>query len=177
MSAPVIHICGWPGSGKRTIALHLRDRIGARLIDNHLILNPASALFDRGTVERSRLREELRAVTYRAAESLPADTPLILTDALASSDAGTNLIEPTKALAAARGAPLWPVILGISNEENRRRLCDPARDGTGKLVDPAILDDLRQTHSLLRLPGVWDLDVTHLEASEAAARIADHVGL
>ncbi|MEJ6391722.1 hypothetical protein V8J82_00560 [Gymnodinialimonas sp. 2305UL16-5] len=167
-AAPVIHITGWPGSGKRTIAMHLRDRIGARLIDNHLILNPASALFERGTPDRSALRERLRAVMYEAALGLPADVPLILTDALAETDAKGPLIEPTIQLAKDRGAQLVPFVLRIDPEENMRRLTDPARDGTGKLTDAAMLRDLHATHRLLRLPGGLDLDVTDLSAGAAA---------
>lgn len=172
---PVIHLCGWPGCGKRTIAARLRDLIGARLLDNHLILNPASALFERGTPERSALRERLRAVLYEAALDVAPEIPLILTDALASTDAGSPLIEPTKALVKARRAQLVPFVLSIDEAENIRRLTNSARDGTGKLTDAAVLQDLRGRHDLLRLPGAVDLDVTQLTAQEAAEWIAETV--
>ena len=171
MSAPIIHIGGWPGSGKRTIAVHLRDRIGARLIDNHLILNPASALFARGTPERAALRERLRAVMYDAALLLPADVPLILTDALAESDRHSKLVTPTLTLAKARGADLLPFVFNISPAENLRRLTDPARRDTGKLTDAAVLTDLRDKHRLLQLPGTQTIDVTDLSPAQAAAEI------
>lgn len=176
MSAPLIHICGWPGCGKRTIAAILRDRIGARLIDNHLILNPASALFERGTPDRSALRKRIRAVLYEAAVGLPPEVPLILTDALAQSDAGTDLIDRSLALARAREAEFVPILLTISEAENIRRLEDPARLGSGKLMDPSILRDQRKRHEVLRLPGVWEVDVTDLSAQDAADQIATRLG-
>ena len=111
--APVVHICGWPGCGKRTIGRIVAARMGARLIDNHLVLNPASALFERGTPERSRLRERMRAVIHEAALDLPTDIPLVLTDALASSDADHPVATSTLAFARAREAVLVPVVLNI----------------------------------------------------------------
>ncbi len=173
--APVIHICGWPGSGKRTIAMELRDQIGARLIDNHLILNPASALFDRGTAQRSALRERLRAVIYDAALGLPKDVPIILTDAVAQTDAESPLVVPMLDFVAARCAQLIPFVLAIEANENRRRLSDPARIGSGKLTDADVLDDLRSRHSLLHLPEARVLDVTHLTANAAACALAAEI--
>lgn len=41
------HINGWPGTGKRTIGKLVAGRIGGRLLDNHVMLNPAEALFER----------------------------------------------------------------------------------------------------------------------------------
>lgn len=149
--------------------------IGARLIDNHLILTPANALFEREVPEHIALRAALRAVLYQAAEALPPDVPLILTDALAQSDAGSDLIEPSLALAHKRGARFVPVLLTISEDENLRRVADPSRTGIGKLTDRAILQDLRLRHELLRLPGVRELDVTDLSAAQAATRIAEMI--
>ncbi|MGB3556871.1 MAG: AAA family ATPase [Jannaschia sp.] len=170
-AAPVVHICGWPGSGKRTIGKALCRRIGGRLIDNHLILDAAAALFKRGTRESSDLRETLRQVLYDAARTLPAEVPLILTDALSDSATDRPLIEPTLELARDRRARLVPIVLTVEIAENRRRLLDPARKDTGKLTDPAILDDLRRCHRLLHLEGAGTLDVTALSAEAAAIRI------
>ncbi|CTQ51158.1 hypothetical protein [Jannaschia donghaensis] len=170
-SAPVIHICGWPGSGKRAIARLLRDRIGGRLLDNHLILDPASALFARGTPERATLRDDLRRMLYDAALSLPADVPLILTDALAQTDRHSSLVEPTLRLVRRRRAALMAFVLQIELAENRRRLSDPARHDGYKLTDTATLDDLRTRHALLHLPGARTIDVTTLSAAQAAKRI------
>ena len=173
MSAPLIHICGWPGSGKRTIARHLADLIGGKVIHNHLMLDPAGALFDRGTPDHSVLREEVRGVIYRAALTMPPDVPLIVTDALAASDAVSPLITSTLTLAVQRDSDVIPIVLDISAAENARRLTDPSRIGSGKLTDRAVLQSLRDAHALLHLPGAIVFDVTDLSAEQAAHLIAD----
>ncbi|MGP6085961.1 AAA family ATPase [Antarctobacter jejuensis] len=171
MSAPVIHICGWAGCGKATIGRVLARRLGGRLIDNHLMIDPAAALFERGTPGFVALRAEVRRVIHAAARDLPGDVPLIVTDALADSDGDRALFGLTQELAKARGAELCAVTLMIDAEENRRRLVDPAREGGSKLTDPAVLDQLRATHRLLRPEGAVSVDVTTLSPEAAASAI------
>ena len=67
MTGPVIHICSWPGAGKATIGRILARRLGGRLIDNHLALDPASALFDRSDPRHRPLRARLRSTIDAAA--------------------------------------------------------------------------------------------------------------
>ncbi|MEM9551554.1 MAG: AAA family ATPase [Pseudomonadota bacterium] len=179
MTAPVIHICGWPGSGKATIGRVLARRMGGRLIENHLMIDPAAALFERGTPAFDNLRAAVRAAILDAAETLPPEISLIVTDALAASEADRALFAPTVTLARSRGATLVAVTLEISADENRRRLLDPARSGRSKLQDPDVLDGLRHEHELLRPEGAVPLDVTTLSATEAAVaieRIAERAG-
>ena len=168
MTAPVLHINGWPGTGKATIGRILAARLGGRLIDNHLMLDPAGALFGRGDPRHARLRTDIRDLIHAAALTLPDDVPLIVTDALASTD--DALFAPTRALAQARGAPLICFILDITSEENRARLTDPRRTGS-KLTDVSILDDLRTRHELLQPDGAIALDVTNQSPDDAATLI------
>lgn len=168
MKAPIIHINGWPGTGKATIGRILAARLGGRLIDNHLMLDPAGALFDRGDPRHAQLRADIRDLIHAAALTLPADVPLIVTDALASMDEA--LFAPTRALAQARGAPLICFILDITPEENRARLTDPRRTGS-KLTDVSILNDLRTRHEPLRPDGAVALDVTNQSPDDAATLI------
>lgn len=42
----IVHLDGRPGSGKRTIGAILAARSGARLLDVHVMLNPAEAPFE-----------------------------------------------------------------------------------------------------------------------------------
>ncbi|MEM7490792.1 MAG: nucleoside kinase, partial [Pseudomonadota bacterium] len=127
MTAPVIHLNGWPGCGKRTFGRVLADRIGGRLIDNHLILDPAVALFPRRSPEAAALREAVRDVVHGAALTLPNNIPLVLTDALSEDD--HHLAVPSIAFAARRGAPFLPVLLDLDAGENARRLTAPERFG------------------------------------------------
>ena len=173
MNAPIVHINGWPGCGKLTIARALRDRIGACLIRNHLILDPASALFERGTEARAALRERLRDVIYEAAADLPEDRPIIVTDALAETDRTGPLFEKTASLAARTNRPLRAVVLDIAEDENVARLMSAERYGTSKLTEPDTLRTLRVQHELMHLPGAPRFDVTALAPDEAAGRIAE----
>ncbi|WP_417523876.1 AAA family ATPase [Marinovum sp.] len=177
MTAPVIHLCGWPGSGKATIGRCLAAALGGRLIDNHLMLDPASALFDRSDPRHARLREGLRRAIYDAARGLPEDVALVVTDALAETERDRQLFAPTEALAQARGAPLLAVTLAISPEENLRRLTDPPRQARSKLTDPDVLTSLRADHRLLRPAGAITVDVTDLSAEEAATAILGALSL
>ena len=173
MNATVVHINGWPGCGKLTIGRALRDRIGACLVHNHLFPHRASALFERGTKARAALRGRLRDMLCKAARDLPADRPIIVTDALAETDRHGALFDKTVRLAEATSRTLRAVVLDISADENIRRLTSPARAGISKLRDPVVLRDLRARHELMHLLGALKLDVTQMPAATAADGIAE----
>jgi hypothetical protein len=109
----VVHINGWPGSGKRTIGAIIAGRIGGRL----------------------------------------------------------------RQLAIRRNARLLSVVLGISSEENIRRLVTPCRSKHRKLTRPEVLRQQRERYRLLRPAEVevFDLDVTQLTAGKAAAQILEQL--
>lgn len=168
---PVIHICGWPGAGKYTIGSELARKLNGRLLDNHLILDPASALFERRSPMHFAMRADVRAVINRYARDLPKEVSLILTDALAETDEDRALFAPTEALAKARQVPLFAVTLKLSLEENIKRLTNPARAARAKLMQTEVLVQIRQDKELLRPDGAIEIDVTDLSAEEAAERI------
>lgn len=175
-AAPVIHIGGWPGSGKCTIGKALTAICGGRLLDNHIFLDAARAVFDRGTPDCARLREEVRAVILNAALELPKRVPVILTDALSDSEEDLVLFQPTLEFAAQRNARLYTIILQVDEAENLARLTHPDR-GRFKLTEPDVLTDLRMRLTLLEPEGAYRLDVTDLTAEAAALRIAAHCGV
>ncbi|MEM7711530.1 MAG: nucleoside kinase [Pseudomonadota bacterium] len=175
MTAPVIHVNGWPGCGKRTIARALTERIKGRLLDNHLILDPAIALFARGTSEQKALREAIRGLLYEAVLTLPAEVPIVLTDALSEDD--HDLVAPAIDLAERRGAPFRPILLDLDGPDNARRLTASDRRGTGKRMDPAVLYKIRAEERLLHLPDAVEIDATALSAEAAADRIVSSLAL
>lgn len=175
--APVIHLNGYPGCGKQTIGRVLARQIGGRLLHNHLALDAARALFGRGTPGHGALRAEITAALCRAALGLPPEVPLVVTNALADSEDDRALMAPFEALAEARGAPFRMVTLAVSEAENRRRLCDPARQGGAKLRDPGVLEGLRRAHPLLSRPGAVRLEITALSPEAAAAAIIGALAL
>ncbi|WP_170324753.1 nucleoside kinase [Ruegeria arenilitoris] len=168
-----IHIVGWPGSGKRTIGTALVEMIGGRLIDNHLMLNPASALFDRADPRHAALRRSLRHSVYEAALTLSPDVPIVFTDALEECPEDRALIAPTLDFVRQRSGRFQPFMLRLSEAENQRRLCDPERQGRGKLMDPGVLSAYRRDLTLLRLDGVIEIPVVNLSPNEAARAIVN----
>jgi len=174
-AAPVIHIGGWPGAGKRTIGRLVADRLKGRCIDNHIMLDAARAIYPRGTDGSSVLREEVRAVVLRHAAALPRDVPIVFTDALADEPEAQPLFQPTVDIAETRKAPLHCFVLDLSLDENLRRLTDPARTGAAKLKDPEVLKSIRAKDRLFVPDGATQLDVSSLSADTAAQAICDRV--
>lgn len=174
----VLHINGWPGSGKRTIGGIVAEKIGGRLLDNHVMLNPAEALFERGDPLHASLRNAVREVTLDHAERLEPGVSIVLTDALSEDDADTASFEHYRRLAENRSARLVSVVLDIAPEENARRLVSPGRNDALKLTSTEVLEATRSRYRLLRPSGieVIDLDVTELSAAEAAGEIIDLLG-
>lgn len=173
-SAPILHINGWAGSGKRTIAAALAAQTGARLIDNHALLNPVQALYDRDSPRAPGFRQALRDLIFAELRTLPDDTKLIFTDALADDTYCRGLFDDVRSLATDKCASLTSVILEIEASENIRRLTDTARAPLRKLRDPDVLHHLRQTEQLLEGPAdqTLHLDVTTLSAQDAADTLA-----
>src|SRR5262245_4720067 len=169
----IIHINGWPGCGKLTIARLLAERLDGKLLDNHTLLNPAEALFERTDPLHASLRREVRASVLGHAARLAPGVRLILTDALADDAADHKFFDDYRTLAAKRAAHLVAVVLDCERDENVRRLTAAGRAESNKLTNPDFLDHLRATYTLLRPQGVdlIEIDVSALSAEEAAACI------
>ncbi|WDZ77395.1 AAA family ATPase [Ensifer adhaerens] len=173
----VVHINGWPGSGKLTIARHLAERLGARLADNHTLINPAEALFERGNPLYRSLRAAIRESVFEHLVKASAEQSFVFTDALSDDAADARAFQDCAELARRRGARFVAVVMDCDVEENLKRLTRAGRSKQHKLTDPAILLDLRAKHRLLRGNGdaVIEIDVTRLGANEAADLIADGI--
>lgn len=170
----IIHINGWPGSGKLTIARELATLLDARLLDNHTIINPAEALFERRDPLNRSLRKALRETIFAHVVQMKP-VMLLLTDAISDDAFDSALFEEYRALAAKRGAALVSIVLECSPEQNAERLVAAGRAERRKLTNPAILASLRASHRLLRPAGVplVELDVSELSPAEAAAILAE----
>ena len=169
----VLHVNGWPGCGKLTIARRIASAIGGRLLDNHTLLNPAAALFDRAAPEFTELRRELKRLVFEYALKLAPQIPLVLTDALADIPSDRAVFDGYRELARARGAELVCVVLDCSHEENARRIVAPGRSEQYKLASGSALAELRRQYTLLRAPDLETIecDVTTLDPDAAAAAI------
>ncbi len=177
MSGPIIHINGWPGTGKLTIARELSRLIGARLLDNHSVLDPAHALFDRRDPLHHSLRRALRSAIFDHLRRMELQTALIFTDALSDDVHDSAVFDEYRQLAAERAAPFVAVVLDIDAERNLERLTAAGRAERHKLTNPKILAALRANHRLLRaaeLPLV-ELDVSELAPAEAAGILSQRI--
>jgi chloramphenicol 3-O-phosphotransferase len=80
---------GFPGVGKLTIARALQSRLTnaeTRLIDNHLIIDPAEAVHPGRGLQHKRLRDKLRRVIFDELKTVPEqDTVLIMTCSLGAN--------------------------------------------------------------------------------------------
>jgi len=170
----IVHINGWPGCGKLTIARQLAKHLGARLIDNHTLINPAECLFARNDANYWPLRKAVRALAFEYAARLAPGTHLVLTDALADIASDRAVFDDCLELASQRGAKLIAVVLECEEEENLRRLRAAGRVELLKLTNGEVLRDLRAKYRLLRPTDVTciELDVSALSAAEAAAAIS-----
>jgi len=173
----VLHINGWPGCGKLTIARIVAARLNARLLDNHTLLNPAEALFTRDDPLHRALRKSLRETIFRFVAQVPPGVPIVFTDALADDAGDAAMFDEYRELARGRSARLVSAVLDCDLEENVRRLTTAGRAERMKLTRPAVLTALRNRYRLLKPGGVAliEIDVTSLAAEQAAAELVNRL--
>jgi thymidylate kinase len=93
---PIIHINGYPGTGKLTVAQILTSHVvstNLKLIHNHLLINPADAVLHRTQPGYQSLRRALRAaiLTSLATEPATFDTTYLFTDFQTSNEQGASV--------------------------------------------------------------------------------------
>jgi predicted kinase len=175
----IVHINGWPGTGKLTIARILARKLSARLLDNHTLMNPAEALFSRRDPLYASLRSEIRRSAFEHIARAAAGERFVFIDALADDDRDRATFSSYRDLAVARGARLIAVVIDCDPEENLKRLVAAGRAEARKLTDPNVLKDLRARHRLLRgeADHLIEFDVTVLSPDAAAAEILNTIGI
>ena len=141
----IVHLNGWPGVGKLTVATILADRLGARLIDNHLLHDVAIRCAGIDDPARWPLYEAVRAAAYQVLAERPRSEILVMTNALCAGaprecEAWRHVVD----LAEARAAPL--VLVLLERLENPLIVTSVPRvdvqlDRRLALSDDAIVDD------------------------------------
>ena len=173
----IIHLNGWPGSGKLTVARVVARMLQARLLDNHTLHDVAGRLCDRHPREYWELYYQVRDVAYKRVRALPSHELIVMTNALTiESDREREAWAAVKALALDRNVPLAAVTLQCSLEENVRRITSEGRHH-GKLTDPAPLIEWRAALTLLTDGSVPSLtiDNTNLSPDQVATDIVGFV--
>lgn len=146
----IIHINGFPGVGKLTVAQLLAERLNARLIDNHSLINAARVPWEHGTDEYIELLRRIAAEVYADLAKQPKDEIQIFTNALANEYApDPSRFKAIQELAARRGVPFVPVLLECDYDENVKRLCVESRADKQKLRDVDVLKDIYANYTRL----------------------------
>lgn len=185
----VVHLLGYPGTGKRTIAeamvgLVPRDDQRLVMVDNHLTSQAILSALDSDGEGRLDPRvwdhvSDMRPPVFAAiAELAPPGRSYVFTN-YATTDKVPETIERTQRLADERSSRYVPVILHCEVGELRRRVVEPDRVRHRKLRNPDVVAEDVASRVLVRPDSrhLLDLDVTHLSPAEAARRILAHAGL
>jgi hypothetical protein len=183
----VVHLLGYPGTGKRTVGAALvglvpRDDRRFVLVDNHLTGNAVLAALDSDPFGRKDPRvwdhiDALRVHVLAAIEELaPPGWSYVFTNYV-TEDAPARTIPRLQELAVRRASPYVPVVLHCAEDEHRRRVAAPGRAARHKWIVPdEVMADVA-TRVLVRpdSPHLLDLDVTELSPQGAAERVLAHV--
>ncbi|KAL8946245.1 MAG: hypothetical protein Q9222_007335 [Ikaeria aurantiellina] len=179
MAPPFIYINGYPAVGKFTVGKELVKSLpNAKFLDNHLLIDPVAAVYERSMPEYQGLRKLVRKDipdSIANSESLK-DVTWIFTDSQSSDKVGVAAVEDYINVARTRGSRLISIILTCSQTENIRRLGAESR-GKTKLTDVNVLRWIRYKEDLYRFGGDAELemDVTDLSAAAAAEKILNFV--
>ncbi|KAL8762088.1 MAG: hypothetical protein Q9184_001860 [Pyrenodesmia sp. 2 TL-2023] len=158
------------------VRLHLLPNV--KLLDNHRLIDPVAAVYERDMPEYQGLRKHLRKGildSIATSESLK-DVTWIFTDSQSSDAVGSAAVADYIHAAHTKGSQLISVILTCAEDENSRRVKSEQRGGT-KLHDVDVLLGIRRTEDLYRFGGKaeLELDVTLLSPIEAAHEIVGFV--
>ncbi|KAM0354937.1 hypothetical protein ACHAPU_000777 [Fusarium lateritium] len=183
MPHPIIHINGFPGTGKLTIARKLVALLGAqngKLVHNHLLIDPAGAILPRTSSDYQPLRRAIRTAIFDtlATSQDTFDSIFVFTDFQSDDAIGRGVMEEYRAMASRRGCAFVPITVTCSMEENMRRLVSTERTQHGKLTDAELMAHVRDTSIIHQTPeDHWgmELNLTELDADMAAAMLYKHV--
>ncbi|KAJ7220601.1 hypothetical protein GGX14DRAFT_431427 [Mycena pura] len=180
----VVVLNGFPGTGKITILKQLQALLApdvTRLLDNHLLIDPAQALIPDRSDAHHDLRQRIRASCFGIATELAQRGFIILlTTCLAEDNGGrdTGVLQEHLDIVRGTDVPLYWVNAHCSLEELGKRVGSPERRSGSKtkLTDMAILNKIVKENSLIspREGGDATIIVGTLDAS---GPLADSVAL
>lgn len=185
----IVHLLGWPGAGKLTVAREMREQaasldVALVVVDNHLTSAPILEVVEANGTDQlpdgtwdhvARIRD----VVYDAIESLAhAETSFVFTNVLVGSDSRSPMVvDRLSRLAKARQTAYVPILLRCRPEEHRARSSTPARAEKRKWIDPDGIRRFADTETLHVPPGTITIDTADLDAAEIASVVLDRCGL
>ncbi|KIL94120.1 hypothetical protein FAVG1_02682 [Fusarium avenaceum] len=177
MPLPIIHINGFPGIGKLTIARKLVALLApynGKLVHNHLLIDPAGTILSRASADYQPLRRAIRTAIFNilATSRDTFDSVFVFTDFQSDDDIGSAV------MAARRGCAFIPIVVTCSKEENLRRLTSMGRSQHEKLTDVELVARIRDNSAIHQSPDDFfrmELDVTELDEDTAAHVMHRHI--
>ena len=179
----VYYLLGFAGTGKYTIAKALAERTGARVVDNHHILNPIFSLIAQDG--KTPLPPQVWAFAWQVHHAVygtirtlsPPNWSFVFTNGLIHGDPeAETLYRDVLSVAEARAARFVPVRLLCDAPELARRNGTPSRRERFKEVDPEAALERHARFEVYKPdhPNALSLDVTRLSPDEAASAILEH---
>jgi hypothetical protein len=181
MAGDIVHLIGFPGIGKMTIAKEIvRQQPNFVLVDNHLINNPVFSVVKADGI--SPLPDEvwakvsqIRAIVLDTIAMLsPPQLSFVMTNVVLEDEEDRAECRKIEAVAEKRGGLYFPVLLTCDIEENRRRIVSPGRGLHLKSINPDEPDRMHRGAPLIRYDGHANriqMDVTHIQPADAARAI------
>jgi len=173
----ILYLIGKPGTGKYTIASEIA-KDGYIISDNQLNNNPIFALlkYDGLTQIPEFAWDSISGIRNSVFDFLcnEPNNNYVLTNVLLDSEGDYRLFDQVLEVARKRNSIFVPVKLLISKEENVRRIQNEDRLLKYKSID---VNDAYSDQSLINIehPNLLTLDVTELNAQDAARAILLHV--
>ncbi|MCB9979119.1 MAG: AAA family ATPase [Rhodospirillales bacterium] len=176
----IIHLIGFPGVGKLTIAKEICRQLDAVLLDNHAFNN---LIFPLIRVDgKTEISDKAWEYIYRVRDTVldamldlsSPDESFVLTNVFTKNDPDTRgWIRSVETTANKRNALFLPVRLLCDPEEHRTRLVQENRKEKLKMTSDHALDDWHAQDEVYDPghPNTLTLDVTNLEPSKAAGII------
>lgn len=149
----ILLLNSFPGVGKFTIAKALQSTIlnENRLFDNHLTIDPVSAILPERTPEHYNLRKQFRDLAFNAIADLTAKSLVVIMTACLVKGFETDEEQYMQhmRLAKKRGTEICMVTLICDAKTNKQRLESEERvkgqeQGKSKLVDGNVLLNIRR---------------------------------
>lgn len=174
----IIYLIGLPGTGKYTIAKEIAKLENYKICDNQLVNNPIFELLGYNGFQKvpECAWKAIRKIRTNIFDflSLEPQNNYVLTNCLAENEYDHSIFDQVEEMASKRESVFMPVKLLISQEENAKRIQNPARRQRFKSIDPETAYS-NSSEGLINIdhPNLLELDVTNVSALEAAEKILE----
>lgn len=165
------------GIGKLTVAKLLAEKLDARLIDNHLLIDLVVAMCGRSGDEYFILIEKLMDVVLEHIAKKP-DEVFIFTNALSAKlEEDRERLDKIRSFADEKNIKFIQILLECELEENKRRMVSEDRKLKGKLIDTNKLDKIYENHAIYHPTSEFTLkiDTTSLSAESVSNTIKSYI--